>query len=180
MKNLLFVLLTVSLLMACSQLSQTEKELREVLNTSIQFGTLDTITHMGSLLTLKQLCDSYKYKSVVYLENGCMSCYTKFAEWHQKMDSLELGENYTILFVIRGNGYSDFMSKVLDLGYVNDRYYTIMDANYSFLDANENIPSWIIDASVLIDSENKIEMVGEPWLNEDMKNLFYEIVNNEQ
>jgi hypothetical protein len=96
------------------------------------------------------------------------------------MDSLELGENYTIIFVIRGNRYSDFMSKVLDLEYVDDRYYTVMDANYSFLNANENIPRWIIDASVLIDSENKIKMVGEPWVNEDMTKLFYEIVNNKQ
>ncbi|NLP14370.1 MAG: hypothetical protein GX383_07885 [Clostridium sp.] len=39
---------------------------------------------------------------------------------------------------------------------------------------------WIIDASVLIDSENKIKMVGAPWANADMTELFYKTVNSHQ
>jgi hypothetical protein len=117
---------------------------------------------------------------VVYLEDGCQSCYPKFIKWHQKFDSMAVPANHTVLFVIHGKGYSDFMSKVLDLDYVHDKYYTIIDTGGIFLEANKNIPRWIIDASVLIDSENKIKMVGAPWINEDMKNLFYRTVKIEQ
>lgn len=177
MKKILFPITLAFFVLSCVSPSQTEKELQAVLNTTIQFGKLDTIQDMRSLLTLQQLLDNYEYKSIVYLQDGCEPCYPKFIKWHQKMDSLVFGENYTILFVIQGNGYSDFMSKVLDLGYVDDRYYTILDSKYEFLNKNSSIPRWIIDSSVLIDSENKIKMVGAPWVNEDMTKLFYEIVS---
>ncbi|HTO14150.1 MAG TPA: hypothetical protein VLZ83_00130 [Edaphocola sp.] len=35
---------------------------------------------------------------------------------------------------------------------------------------------WIIDAGILIDAENKIKMLGAPWLNEDMTELFYKTI----
>ena len=55
-----------------------------------------------------------------------------------------------------------------------------MDPEGKFLEQNKEIPRWIIDASVLIDSENKIKMVGAPWLNKDMTELFYKTVRSEQ
>ena len=70
------------------------------------------------------------------------------------------------MFVIQGNSYSEFMTKVLDIEYVDDKFHTIMDPEGKFLEANKDIPRWIIESSVLIDSENKIKMVGAPWLNE--------------
>ena len=40
---------------------------------------------------------------------------------------------------------------------------------------NKDIPRWIIDASVLINSENKIKMVGAPFATPEMTELFHEI-----
>jgi hypothetical protein len=69
------------------------------------------------------------------------------------------------------------MTEILDIGYVEDRFYTIMDTERRFMSKNKTIPMWIIDGSILIDPENKIKMVGAPWINEDMTKLFYEIVS---
>jgi hypothetical protein len=102
--------------------------------------------------TINQLLQSYKYKSVIYLQNGCSPCYPKYIEWQQKMDSIDTPEDYTVLFVIKGNSYGEFMDNVLDIEYVDDQFYTIMDSESQFIDANSDIPRWIIDASVLIDS----------------------------
>ncbi len=41
-----------------------------------------------------------------------------------------------------------------------------------------DIPKWIIEASFLIDAANSIKMVGTPWINEDMTELFYKIVTS--
>lgn len=49
-----------------------------------------------------------------------------------------------------------------------------------FLSNEWGVELWIIDASVLIDSENKIKMVGAPWANADMTELFYKTVNSHQ
>jgi hypothetical protein len=180
MKKFLFPFLTVSLLMACSSPSQTEKELREVLNKPLGIKVFSTVQHRDSTLIFDKFREAHEFLSVVYLQDGCMPCYPKFIEWHQKMDSLATIDNHTVLFVIQGESYDEFMRKVLDTEYLDDRYFTIMDPDFKFLDSNKDIPRWIIDASVLIDSENKIKMVGAPWVNEDMKNLFYKTVKNEQ
>lgn len=82
------------------------------------------------------------------------------------MDSLDTPFDYTVLFIIGGEEYSEFMKNVLDIEYVEDKFYTIMDSEFRFLENNKDIPRWIIDSSILIDSENKIKMVGAPWLNE--------------
>jgi hypothetical protein len=172
--------LMLFLFISCTQPTQTEKELREVLNTQLNLTMLDAVLHKDSVLSLLSYRGIYEFMSVVYLQDGCNPCYPKFIEWHQKMDSLEAINNHTVLFVIQGDSNIEFMRKVMSLGFVDDRYYTIMDPDFKFLDSNKDIPRWIIDASVLIDSENKIKMVGAPWVNEDMKNLFYKTVKNEQ
>jgi len=52
-----------------------------------------------------------------------------------------------------------------------------MDHEAAFLDLNKHIPTWILNASVLIDKKSRIKMVTPPWVTEDMTKLFYEIVS---
>lgn len=173
-----FIFLIIS--SSCTQLSQTEKDLRENINKTLHLNMFETVQQANSLLSYKEFREQNNYISVIYLQNSCNPCYPKFIEWQQKMDSLIIEDSYTVLFVIKGNSYSEFMTTVLDFDYVDDKFYTIMDPDGKFLEQNKEIPRWIIDSSILIDSENKIKMVGTPWINEDMKKLFYEIVKNEQ
>ena len=176
-KSFLQTIIVLSLsLLSCTRTVTAEKDLLNTINKTIHLEAFDIVRQGKVFLSLDELKEKYKYLSVVYLEDGCQSCYPKFIEWHQKFDSIAVSGNYSVLFVIHGKGYSDFMSKVLDLNYVDDKYYSIIDTGEKFLEANKDIPRWIIDASVLIDSENKIKMVGAPWTNEDMTKLFYEIV----
>jgi hypothetical protein len=91
------------------------------------------------------------------------------------MDSIDTPDNYSVLFVIRGNSYDEFMANVLDIEYVEDKFYTMMDPEGKFLENNKDIPRWIIDGSVLIDGENKIKMVGAPFATPEMTELFHKI-----
>ena len=175
MKNTL--LFTLVFIISCSQPSQTEKDLRENINKTLNLEMFETVHQGNNLLSFNELKQQFQYLSVVYLEQGCQPCYPKFIEWQNKMDSIACPDNFSVLFVIHGNSYEDFMINVLNVDHVDDNYYTIMDTEFQFLAANKDIPRWIIDASVLIDSENKIKMVGAPWINEDMTKLFYEIVS---
>ena len=175
--SLLFVSVV---LLSCSLPSQTEKELRENINKPLHLGMFKTVRQSNTLLSFNEWRQQFQYLSVIYLQNGCHPCYPKFIEWQHKMDSIGCPGNYSVLFVIQGDSYEKFMEEILDIEYVDDRYYTIMDPKFEFLSQNSSIPKWIIDSSVLIDSENKIKMVGAPWTNEEMEKLFYETVKNEQ
>lgn len=180
MKKLLYPLILVILIISCSPPSQTEKDLRENINKPLHLGMFETVRQQNTLLPFDDFRQQYEFLSVVYLQNSCQPCYPKFIEWQHLMDSVSCPANHTVLFVIGGNSYENFMTEVLNIDYVADHYYTIMDPKFGFLSQNSSIPKWIINSSVLIDSENKIKMVGAPWINEDMKKLFYETVKNEQ
>jgi hypothetical protein len=174
MKKILFALSGVIFLVSCNRLSPREKDLQDSLNKPLHVELFETVQQGNIVMPFEEFRLQHNHISVVYLQNSCRPCYPKFIEWQNKMDSIYTPIDYTVLFVIGGgNRYDEFMSQVLDLEYVEDKFYTIMDPEFQFLAANKDIPRWIIDASVLIDSENKIKMVGAPWINEDITKLFY-------
>lgn len=180
MKNTLFPFILIIMLTSCSRPTQTEQELRNTINKKLHLEMFEMVRQGNTFLSLDELRQQYEFLSVVYLQNGCQPCYPKFIEWQHMMDSVGCPANHTVLFVIGGNSYENFMTEVLNIEYIADHYYNIMDPEFGLLSQNSSIPQWIINSSVLIDSENKIKMVGAPWINEDMKNLFYETVKNEQ
>jgi hypothetical protein len=174
MKNFCFFSI-VFLLLSCESPSQKERELQNVLKKTLKFEKLTNVQKDSTLLSLEELKQNHGYLSLVYLQNSCSPCYQKYIEWQQKMDSIDTPDDYTVLFVIKGDSYGEFMTSVLDIEYVDDQFYTIMDPDGQFLEANKDIPRWIINASVLIDSENKIKMVGAPFATPEMTELFHEI-----
>lgn len=180
MKKFLYPLTLVIMVFSCSPPTQTEKDLRENINKPIHLKMFETVRQGNNQLSFSELRQQFQYLSVIYLQNGCKPCYPKFIEWQHKMDSIGCPDNYSVLFVIQGESYEDFMTEVLNIDYVDDHYYTIMDPKFEFLSQNDSIPKWIINSSVLIDSENKIKMVGAPWINDDMMALFNKTVNSNQ
>jgi hypothetical protein len=176
MKNsLLFIVISLGVISTnCNNLSSKEKQLREIMNEPLKFKNFETVQKANTLLPFEELKQNHEYLSVVYLRNSCNPCYPKFVQWQQKMDSIDTPDNYTVLFVIKGESYGEFMSNVLDIEYVEDKYYTIMDPEGKFLEKNKDIPRWIIDSSILIGPENKIKMVGAPFATPELTKLFHE------
>jgi hypothetical protein len=70
------------------------------------------------------------------------------------------------------------MSKVDEIDQIEKKYYILLDPDYKFIGKNLDIPKWMIDGSLLIDSENRIKMEGKPWINESMTDLFNKICDN--
>jgi len=91
------------------------------------------------------------------------------------MDSLNVVEIHTVLFIIQGYSYDAFLKRVNEIKEVEDHFYSIMDKDLTYLLSNNDIPRWIVDVSVLIDQDNRIKMIGEPWATNEMKELFYSI-----
>jgi hypothetical protein len=164
---------------SCKDLSPKEKQLREIINDPLKLKNFETVQKANTLLPFEELKQNHEYLSVVYLRNSCNPCYPKFVQWQQKMDSIDTPDTYTVLFVIKGDSYGEFMANVLDLEYVEDKYYTIMDPEGKFLENNSEIPHWIIDRSLLIGPQNKIKMVGAPFATHEMTELFYETVRKD-
>lgn len=166
----------MSLIMVASCTNQSIKlEIKQTLNKKIYLEMFDTVRKGYDLLSYNDFRKMHKYISIVYLEDGCHPCYTDFIEWQNKMDTLNKRSDYTVLFIINGFRYNDFIKKVHEIDSICDHYYSIMDNDLTFLKNNNDIPKWIVDNSILIDTNNSIRLVGKPWSTEEMKNLFYNI-----
>ncbi|WP_062125795.1 hypothetical protein [Geofilum rubicundum] len=178
MKKIPFFVIFIILSYSCSQTSQTEKELAEVLGTRLNIEMFDTIQYRDSLISMEQLRKKHSHLSVVYLQDNCTPCYPKYVEWHQKMEEIDDFSRHTVLFVIQTFEYEYFKRNVMKLEEeIDEKYYIIIDPKQEFFISNKDLPNWIMNSSMLIDSENKIKMVGSPWINEDMANLFHEIIS---
>ena len=178
MKFFILTALFIIVFTACNNLSPKEKELRANLDKPLLLEPFKAVQQGNIVMPFEEFRQQHSHLSVVYLQNSCSPCYPKFIEWQNKMDSIDTPDNFTVLFVIGGEDYSEFMENVLDIKYVEDKFYTIMDTEFSFLENNKDIPRWIIDSSMLIDGENKIKMVGTPFATPEMTELFYEIVTS--
>lgn len=149
------------------------------INEIIKLEMFDSVRQNNDLILYSDFRKMYRYISIVYLEDGCNPCYSKFIEWQNKVDSLNKRNDYTVLFVIHGFTYEQFIRKVKQEKDVEDHYYTIIDKDLKYLLNNNNIPRWIIDRSVLINDESKIKMIGDPWASPNMTELFVKICEQE-
>ncbi|SKC06788.1 hypothetical protein SAMN03080601_01834 [Alkalitalea saponilacus] len=124
-----FILLLM--LASCAQPSQTEQELREALNSTINIEMFEIIQHRDSLISMEQFRERYNHLSVIYLQDGCNPCYPKFVEWHQKMEEMDDVPGHTLLFVIQTEEYDSFIRKVRRLGEeIDEKYYVIIDPDH--------------------------------------------------
>lgn len=174
MKPFVLLLLNLGILTACTNKS-INRDIKNNLEKTVNLDMFDTARQRNDLMPLNDFRKIYRYISIVYLEDGCNPCYSKFIEWQKMMTAINKRNDYTVLFIINGFTYNQFINKVTEVENIEDHYYTIIDKDLKYLLNNNDIPRWIIDESLLIDNENKIRMIGQPWSTREMTNLFYNI-----
>jgi hypothetical protein len=181
-KFLIFLALLQSF--SCTQLTPEEKMLKETLGKTIHTEMFTTVQEGDKFLPFDEFRNRYSFVSVVYLEDGCRPCYPKYIEWQSRMDSLQLNDNFTVLFIIQGISYDRFMRNLLEAhpeyNPAKDRFHIIMAPDHQFISMNMEVPRQFIDRSVLIDKDNKIRLVGYPFATPQMTTLFNRICNEKE
>ena len=172
----IFILtLMIFALFSCNMSTNWEKQIKANLNKEISVKTVDIIINKNKEITFDDFRAKYKYIYFVYLKEGCMPCYPKYIEWQGKMDSINIFNDVTVLFVIKGNSYNTFLEEAMKMGLKEDKFYTFMDSDDSFINANKSIPGWIIENTFLIDEQNRIVLIGSPFSTPEMTEIFYDI-----
>ncbi|MDY0202042.1 MAG: hypothetical protein RBR40_13765 [Tenuifilaceae bacterium] len=165
--QVLAIIVVIGLFWGCTCHTSEKKAIEDTLNETLDLSVFNTVHLQDSMLSIDELKNSYDYISIIYLLNECSPCYQRYIDWHKKMDSEMQHGNHTVLFIVEGLYYTEFINEINSIEPINNRYYVIMDPNQLFIIANPNIPKWIIDKSLLIDKEFRVRMVGQPW--EDKK-----------
>ena len=166
-------------MLSCKQKTIVDQSLRDCYGKKVSLEMFKSVIQNYSHINIADLRKNYKFISLVYLQNDCAPCYDKFIEWHIKMDSIGYRDNYTTLFIVRGKSYEDFIANVFNIKFIDSKFYVVMDPNFKFLDQNQEIPFWIIDNSILIDENNRVQMVGFPFYSNKMTKKFNQICSDE-
>ena len=109
----------------------------------------------------------------------CISCYEKYVLWQKRMSSISSSGSVTLLFIIKGTSYDEFIKQVKMDGLKETKYYTFMDPSDIFIKSNKNIPKWIIERALLIDNNNRICLIGNPFGTMEMNKIFLSIISEE-
>ena len=180
MERILVFLFILIISFSCTQLTPKEKMIKGTIGKTVQIGMFESVRQGDSEIPFGEFRNRYPFLSLVYLEDGCAPCYPRFIEWQTRMDTLDLHEDFTVLFIILARSYERFMDNLYEYepeyGY-NDRFHIVVDPDYRFLDNNPDIERWVIDKSLLIDPTNKIKLIGPPFASRRMAELFYAICN---
>jgi len=174
-------IISLLVLFSCTQRTRTPEErmIKQALGKTVEIDLFESVQHGSLVIPFSEFRKQYPYISLVYLEDGCAPCFPRFIEWQTRMDTLDLQDNFTVLFIIHGRSYERFMSNLLDyepeFEAGNNRFHLVMDPDYRFLDNNHDIDRWVIDKSMLIDAGNKIKLIGPPFASDRMAELLYTI-----
>jgi len=172
-------IICIAVFYSCTQLTSEEKLIKNSLGKTVDISMFQYIQERNKEISFNEFRKKYDFIYLVYLRDGCASCYPKYLEWQDQMSKLELNNNFMVLFIIQGVKFEDFLKSIAN----SDRKYddpfnhfcVVMDPKQRFLKKNQAIDQWIINKSVLVDSENRVKLIGSPFASERMRQLFYQI-----
>lgn len=162
---------------SCSIQTAESKRIKNTMGKELKLEMFKTLFLKGDIVSYESFQKTYRYKYIVYLLDECSPCYEKYIQWHKEMKEIDVIDNFTILFIIKGKYVEDFIKQVELKGHVEEKYYIVMDPNYIYQNGNTEIPAWMLELPLLIDEDNKIKMVGSPFLNSKSLKRFRRIVS---
>jgi hypothetical protein len=157
----------------CDRGPNSRNKLLKVLDLTLNVEMIDTVRQGEAAISWIDFRGKYRNISVVYLQDGCAPCYPKFIEWHKRMEQIATANDYTVLFVINARDYASFTRNTDLHEKIEEKYYYFIDPRNEFFRYNSDISRPVLDRSLLIDSDNRIKMVGEPFANADMTKVFH-------
>ncbi|MBI9064494.1 MAG: hypothetical protein JEZ14_21085 [Marinilabiliaceae bacterium] len=176
MKIYVYVMILLLACLSCRYRSKKESELRKAIGSELTLSMIDQVEYQDSMVMFQEIKDKYDFLLVVYLRDGCAPCYDEFLEWHGRIEKFKKHNNFSVLFIINGFTYQEFLQDIPGKMNFKSDYYIFMDPDFSFLDNNNKLPRWIVYKSLLIDCDSKIRMVGAPFLNENMGKMFVNLL----
>lgn len=169
---------------SCINLSPEEEMIRNTLGKTVNTEMITIVREGDKILSFNELREVYSFVYLVYLEDDCRPCYPKFIMWQDRMDTLQLNDDFTLLFIIKALSYEGFMSNLLkyhsEYNTVKDKYPIFIDRDQKFVDGNEYIPRLVLEKSLLIDKNNTIRLIGNPFASPRISDLFYRICNEKE
>jgi len=172
MKLIIVAAITLSLCNSCHRNHKLKELVNSWVNREIILPTYLPFKIYGKDTIVST---DFTYKIINYIDtNDCMSCNLKLYEWRQLRN--EIKNNRTgIIFIVHANNYDEFETL---LRKNRADFLCIYDYDRDIQKLN-NFPNKKSLQTFLLDSNNKVLLIGNPIYNEKLRKLYIKTLQNQ-
>jgi hypothetical protein len=170
--SLLLLCLFLSSCVSCSNEGRNTKEIKQLLGRHIDFDDDYRVIPDTMLQPVKQMLDKDTIIISYIDELPCTECTVKMLKkWHEFVGMI--GKDIQLIVVIKEECPTEIETLILDnhlgpvLIYENDKF-----------EKRNGLGVLAVNKTFLLNSENEIILVGEPYGNRKMIDLYSKIINN--
>ena len=158
--RVLIVVVLLVLFGACSNQPEEENEEKIKIPDTLRCysGTFD-----------KGFFENSEYKIINYVGANCSSCIALFKLWQKKNVENEFFSKIPVIFIVYGDSFEIFEYYFDEL--IDFPFPVLIDTTYSFVKENQ-VPDIEYLKTLLIDSNNSVELVGNPFEDKGIKKYY--------
>jgi hypothetical protein len=156
----------------CRQEPSVVKLFKDHLGKKVDISGYDVVYGNGRVYTYAEFRAIYPFVTVNYIDEDCGLCKVKVREWCDNVRKVPVHDNLAHLFIFRGKDYETFIR--YSQGETEFPYFIMPSEKFTYVDNNRKIDRQIIDAGFLLDKDDKIQIIGDPFLSQKMINLYKE------
>lgn len=167
---LIFIILIFFFCSCNNRNKEIENELSQILGKDVEL--IDTLSYFSINRGLYNDSIPHQMKIVSYIDGSCGSCLYALASWKELLKSKDFENVFFRLYVKTYN--LNQLSLILEE--IDFNYPVVVDFQNQFYEKN-NIQNQINYETLLVNKDNKILLVGNPLLNDEIKNLYLEAIS---
>lgn len=169
------------ILVGCKELPPIVQLFKEHLNKEVNLKGYDNVHCLDKTYSYTQFRKQYPYIIVNYVDEECSTCKFKLKQWYKNSDKLLQIDGLGYVFIFRGKNYQNFIKYTI--GKNSDYpFFFLSSEEFTYIINNPRIDRQIIDAGFLLDSNNRIQIIGSPLDSPKLGKMINKIVkqkNNE-
>ncbi|MFW6230170.1 MAG: hypothetical protein ACOC4L_04230 [Halanaerobium sp.] len=158
----------------------------KIINQKVNFSDSATIFYKDSIIyktpkdkvyqtTGVNLFKEGTLKIITNIDGNCGACIHKLNQWRKLIKKAKNIDKLNIIFFIITEDF-DFFHNELYPKIQDIRYPIVLDKKYAFLKKN-NLPQHIKYHTLLLDTNNRIIITGNPIYNDELMELYREEIN---
>ncbi len=172
----LFLLLFILSTGCIRRQSPVVKLFAQHIGKTVSLEGYDSVYQKNIAYSFREFRERYPFITVNYVDEDCGVCKVKVREWCDNLDKIPQDENLAHLFVFRGKNHESFLR--YSQGDNEFPFFIMPSEEFSYALNNSEIDRQIIDAGFLLDGNNRIRVIGDPFVSKKMSDMYYGVIED--
>lgn len=173
--TVLFTLLIAFAIAGCKQQSPVVKLFKQHIGKTIVLEGYDSIYKGDEVYDYGSFREKHPFVTINHIDENCGVCKVKVRDWCYNQDKIPQNDNLAHIFIFRGKDYKKYLSLTYDGEFP---FYVMPSEEFTYLKNNAKIDQQVIDGGFLLNKNNKIELIGDPFVSKPMFDLFNSIITS--